>query len=132
VADEADGNDSRGEVDGGHDDRRKQVCQVARAVLAAGAAHHLQPQGQAAGGDREHRDENGSVEDPVRPLDDRMAGQGQGLRSGLGLALPGVSVICSPTTTEPLGDMLKPTLAVIAQGVKETALNGRTFSYGAG
>ena len=53
MADEADGNDIRGEVDGGHDDRRKQVCQVARAVLAAGAAHHLQPQGQATGGDRE-------------------------------------------------------------------------------
>jgi AraC-like DNA-binding protein len=47
-------------------------------------------------------------------------------------ALPGVSVIRTPTTTEPLGDMLEPTLAVIAQGVKETALNGRTFTYGAG
>ncbi len=47
-------------------------------------------------------------------------------------ALPGVSVICSPTTTEPLGNMAEPTLAVVAQGVKETALNGRTFTYGAG
>jgi hypothetical protein len=47
-------------------------------------------------------------------------------------ALPGVSVICSPTTTEPLGDMVEPTLAVIAQGVKQTALNGRPFTYGAG
>jgi AraC-like DNA-binding protein len=28
--------------------------------------------------------------------------------------------------------MLVPTLAVVAQGVKETALNGRTFTYGAG
>jgi AraC-like DNA-binding protein len=45
-------------------------------------------------------------------------------------ALPGVSVICSPTITEPLGDVIEPTLSVIAQGVKETALNGRTFTYG--
>ncbi|MDQ1518357.1 MAG: hypothetical protein QOE80_4187 [Actinomycetota bacterium] len=47
-------------------------------------------------------------------------------------ALPGVSVICSPMMTEPLCDVAEPTLAVIAQGVKDTALNGRTFTYGAG
>jgi AraC-like DNA-binding protein len=47
-------------------------------------------------------------------------------------ALSGVSVICSPTITEPLGDVIEPTLSVIAQGVKETALNGRTFTYGPG
>jgi AraC-like DNA-binding protein len=47
-------------------------------------------------------------------------------------ALPCLSVICSPTTTEPLGDVIEPTLSVIAQGVKETALNGRTFTYGPG
>jgi AraC-like DNA-binding protein len=47
-------------------------------------------------------------------------------------ALPGVSVICSPTITEPLGDVIDPTLSVIAQGVKETALSGRTFTYGSG
>jgi AraC-like DNA-binding protein len=47
-------------------------------------------------------------------------------------ALPGVSVVCLPTTTEPLGAMAEPTLAVVAQGVKETTLNGRTFTYGAG
>ena len=47
-------------------------------------------------------------------------------------ALPGVSLMRSPTTTEPLGDMLEPTLAVVAQGVKRTALNGRGFTYGAG
>jgi AraC-like DNA-binding protein len=47
-------------------------------------------------------------------------------------ALPGVSVICSPTSTEPLGDVIEPTLSVIAQGVKETELNGRTFTYGPG
>lgn len=45
---------------------------------------------------------------------------------------PGISVICSPATTEPLGEVVAPALAVIAQGVKETALNGRTFAYGAG
>jgi AraC-like DNA-binding protein len=47
-------------------------------------------------------------------------------------ALPGVSVICSPTITEPLGDVIEPTLSVVAQGVKETELNGRTFTYGPG
>jgi AraC-like DNA-binding protein len=47
-------------------------------------------------------------------------------------ALPGVRVICSPTTTQPLGDIVEPTLAVVAQGIKETALNGRTFAYGPG
>jgi AraC-like DNA-binding protein len=47
-------------------------------------------------------------------------------------ALPGVSVICSPTITEPLGDVIEPTVSVIAQGVKETALSGRTFTYGPG
>jgi AraC-like DNA-binding protein len=47
-------------------------------------------------------------------------------------ALPGVSVYCAPTTTEPLGDMVEPTLAVVAQGVKATALNGHPFTYGPG
>jgi AraC-like DNA-binding protein len=47
-------------------------------------------------------------------------------------ALPGVSVICSPTCTQPLEDVIEPTLSVIAQGVKETELNGRTFTYGPG
>jgi AraC-like DNA-binding protein len=48
-------------------------------------------------------------------------------------ALPGgASVVCSPTTSEPLGDVAEPTLAVVAQGVKETTLNGRTFTYGVG
>jgi AraC-like DNA-binding protein len=47
-------------------------------------------------------------------------------------ALPGVSVVCSPTTTEPLCGIVEPTLAVVAQGVKDTSLNGRTFTYGAG
>jgi AraC-like DNA-binding protein len=47
-------------------------------------------------------------------------------------ALPGVSVVCSPTSTEPLCGIAEPTLAVVAQGVKQTTLNGRTFTYGAG
>jgi AraC-like DNA-binding protein len=47
-------------------------------------------------------------------------------------ALPGVSVVCSPTITEPLCGVAEPTLAVVAQGVKDTTLNGRTFTYGAG
>ena len=47
-------------------------------------------------------------------------------------ALPGVSLVCSSTITERLGAVVEPTLSVIAQGVKETELNGRTFSYGPG
>jgi AraC-like DNA-binding protein len=47
-------------------------------------------------------------------------------------ALPGISLVCSPTVTEPLGDVIEPTLSVIAQGAKETELNGRTFIYGPG
>ena len=64
----------------------------------------------------------------LRELIPRHAGKGM-TRTAV---FPGVSVICSPTTTEPLGEVAEPALAVIAQGVKETALNGRTFSYGAG
>jgi AraC-like DNA-binding protein len=47
-------------------------------------------------------------------------------------ALPGVSIQCSRTTTERTGAITEPTVAVIAQGRKETALNGRTFAYGPG
>ena len=47
-------------------------------------------------------------------------------------ALPGVSLVCSSTITERLGAVVEPTLSVIAQGVKETELNGRTFTYGPG
>ncbi|MEA2197620.1 MAG: hypothetical protein QOJ25_1671 [Solirubrobacteraceae bacterium] len=46
--------------------------------------------------------------------------------------LPGLSVVCSRTITEPLCGIAEPTLAVVAQGVKETKLNGRTFRYGPG
>jgi AraC-like DNA-binding protein len=47
-------------------------------------------------------------------------------------ALPGVSVLRATAVTEPLGDVAEPALAVIAQGVKETALAGRSFRYGPG
>jgi AraC-like DNA-binding protein len=47
-------------------------------------------------------------------------------------ALPGVSVLRATAVTEPLGDVAEPALAVIAQGVKETALGGRSLRYGPG
>jgi AraC-like DNA-binding protein len=47
-------------------------------------------------------------------------------------ALPGVSIQCSRTTTERVAAITEPTVAVIAQGTKETELNGRTFVYGPG
>jgi AraC-like DNA-binding protein len=47
-------------------------------------------------------------------------------------ALSGVSVVRSATASEPLCGIAEPTLAVVAQGVKATTLNGRTFTYGAG
>lgn len=47
-------------------------------------------------------------------------------------ALPGVSLVRSPTTTASPGNVIEPTLSVIAQGVKQTTLNGRTFTYGPG
>ena len=57
----------------------------------------------------------------------RHAGQGH-----TRTALAGVSLVCAPTTTEPLCAVAEPTLSVIAQGVKQTELNGRTFTYGPG
>jgi AraC-like DNA-binding protein len=68
--------------------------------------------------------------DPLAGLRDsitRHAGEGR-----TPTALPGVSVISSPTITQRLGDVIEPTLSVIAQGVKQTELNGRTFTYGPG
>jgi AraC-like DNA-binding protein len=47
-------------------------------------------------------------------------------------ALPGVRVVRSRTVTAPCGDMAEPTVAVVARGAKETALNGRPFRYAAG
>ena len=54
---------------------------------------------------------------------------GEGLTA---TALPGVSVLRATATTEPLGEVTEPAVAVLAQGSKETALNGRAFRYGAG
>jgi AraC-like DNA-binding protein len=63
-------------------------------------------------------------------LKDLILHNARGTRTWTELA--GVSVLCSPTTTEPQGDVTEPTVAVIAQGGKETHLNGRTFAYGPG
>ncbi|MCW3065709.1 MAG: Bacterial regulatory helix-turn-helix s, AraC family protein [Solirubrobacterales bacterium] len=46
--------------------------------------------------------------------------------------LDGVVVMSSDTTTDPLGSIAEPVLAVVAQGVKETVLGERVFAYGAG
>jgi AraC-like DNA-binding protein len=56
-------------------------------------------------------------------------------RAGAGLtrtALDAVALLRSSAITEPLGDVVEPTLGVIVQGIKETTLNGRTFTYGPG
>jgi AraC-like DNA-binding protein len=47
-------------------------------------------------------------------------------------ALPGVWLLRATATTEPLGEVAEPAVAVIAAGAKETALNGRVFPHGAG
>ena len=47
-------------------------------------------------------------------------------------ALPGVAVMASDTTTEPIYHVYEPTLAVIAQGTKRTVLNDKVFEYRAG
>jgi AraC-like DNA-binding protein len=63
----------------------------------------------------------------LRTLIARHAGEGL-----TRTALPGVSVTASTTTTEPIGSMAEPALAVVAQGAKNTVLNDRVFAYGAG
>ena len=65
--------------------------------------------------------------DRLRELIARHAGEGL-----TPTALPGVSVLRATATTEPLGDVAEPTLAVIAQGIKETELGGRSLRYGPG
>ncbi|MFK4443404.1 AraC-like DNA-binding protein [Caballeronia udeis] len=47
-------------------------------------------------------------------------------------ALPGVAVMASSTTTEPIHHVYEPMLAVIAQGTKRTVLNDKVFEYRAG
>jgi AraC-like DNA-binding protein len=63
----------------------------------------------------------------LRTLIARHAGEGV-----TRTALPGVSVLASATTTEPVGSMAEPALAVVAQGVKKTVLNDRVFAHGTG
>jgi AraC-like DNA-binding protein len=65
--------------------------------------------------------------DRLRELIARHAGEGL-----TPTALPGVSVLRATAVTAPLGDVAEPTLAVIAQGVKETELAGRSLRYGPG
>jgi AraC-like DNA-binding protein len=65
----------------------------------------------------------------LRELITRHADDGPGLTA---TALPGVSVRRATAPNDPLGEVAEPAIAVIAQGTKETALNGRVFSYGAG
>jgi AraC-like DNA-binding protein len=47
-------------------------------------------------------------------------------------ALPGVSLLRATATTQPLGEVAEPAVAVVVQGAKETALNGRAFRHGEG
>src|SRR3954469_20086065 len=47
-------------------------------------------------------------------------------------ALPGVSVMAGPATTEPIGALAEPALAVVAQGSKRTVLGDVVYEYGAG
>lgn len=47
-------------------------------------------------------------------------------------ALPGVSLLRAASTTEPLGEVAEPAVAVIAQGVKETVFGGQVFRHGPG
>jgi AraC-like DNA-binding protein len=65
--------------------------------------------------------------DRLRELIARHAGEGL-----TPTALPGVSVLRATAVTAPLDDVTEPTLAVIAQGVKETELAGRSLRYGPG
>lgn len=46
--------------------------------------------------------------------------------------IPGVKLSVCRTTTEPIGHVYEPVLALVAQGQKQTALGERTFDYGAG
>jgi AraC-like DNA-binding protein len=68
-------------------------------------------------------DETARLRDLIR----RHAGEGL-----TPTALPGVSLLRAATVTEPLGEVAEPAVAVIAQGAKATALNGRVFPHGAG
>lgn len=47
-------------------------------------------------------------------------------------ALPGVAVVASNATTEPIHHVYEPALGVLAQGTKRTVLNDKIFEYRAG
>ena len=47
-------------------------------------------------------------------------------------ALPGVAVVASDATTEPIHHVYEPALGVVAQGTKRTVLNDKIFEYRAG
>ncbi|GAB3815953.1 AraC family transcriptional regulator N-terminal domain-containing protein [Kribbella italica] len=54
-------------------------------------------------------------------------------RDGLtATALPGVSVVRTTRTTQPIGHVLEPALTLVAGGVKHTTLNSEVYRYGAG
>lgn len=63
----------------------------------------------------------------LRRLITRHAGDG-----ATPTALEGVTLMASGTTTQPIGTMSQPALAVVAQGAKRTVLNESVFNYGAG
>jgi len=63
----------------------------------------------------------------IRDAITRHAGEGL-----TGTALPGVSVMRTTRTTQSAGDVLEPAFALVAGGVKHTALNGEVYRYGAG
>jgi AraC-like DNA-binding protein len=65
--------------------------------------------------------------DEIRQAIIRHAGNGL-----TATTLPGLSVLCTTETTPPRGDVLEPAFALIAGGVKHTALNGGVYRYGAG
>lgn len=65
--------------------------------------------------------------DRLRELIGRHASEGH-----TPTALPGVSVVRATAAAASLGEVAEPALAVIAQGVKETAVGGRVLRYGPG
>lgn len=63
----------------------------------------------------------------LRMLIDRHAGPGD--MTTATTAVPALTVSRCRTTTEPLGHVYEPTLALIAQGRKQTVLGNRIFNY---
>lgn len=71
-----------------------------------------------------------AIQGPLRELRDLIVGLAQG-RPRVEM-LDGVNVGVMPHPTEPTGTYTAPSLTVVAQGVKQTELNGRTYDYRAG